>query len=188
MRNVREDSPLDIPIEVIDVALKARGPVEDREYARDPELLEKVRRGTSLLKVYESQRSREPKTVTIARRGLRKFFDLKPEYLEDEESAQQLRSEEASIRGYVLFEAKRHLHRGGRVEVVQTVKANGENAQISWHPSLALWAIASKNVCMLLPEADMEAREALQAYDKDRYRFARQIALAWLRTLRVLER
>ena len=73
----------------------------------------------------------------------------------------------------MLFEAKRQLHRGGSVEVVQTVKANGENAQISWHQALGLWAIASKNVCMLVPDTDVESSKILLAYDKDRYRFAK---------------
>ena len=42
VRMVREDSPLEIPLQVIDISLQARGPTEDLEYARDPELLDKV--------------------------------------------------------------------------------------------------------------------------------------------------
>ena len=127
IRTVREDCHLASNLEVLDISPLGRGPAEDKEFARDPQLLEKVRRGNTLLLLYESRLATTPRTVVLARRGLKKFFDLKLEYLaEDAERA--LRPEDRAVRDYVLFEAKRHLARRGCVEVFKTVKANGENA------------------------------------------------------------
>jgi hypothetical protein len=35
------------------------------------------------------------------------------------------------------------------VEIIKTLKANGENAQVSWNPDVKAWVICSKNVAIL---------------------------------------
>lgn len=49
------------------------------------------------------------------------------------------------------------------VEVIKTLKANGENAQISWSQDADCWVIASKNVSLLA-----ETKE--QVLDKKNYK------------------
>lgn len=40
-------------------------------------------------------------------------------------------------------------HEGNRIEIVQTVKTNGDAAFVSWVSDLEAWLIASKNVSLL---------------------------------------
>ena len=43
---------------------------------------------------------------------------------------------------------------GYKVEVIKTLKANGENAQVAWNSELNLWIFCSKNVAMLAKDRD----------------------------------
>lgn len=58
--------------------------------------------------------------------------------------------------------------------VHKLLKANGENAQISYTAICDCWIIASKNVCLLARE-----REDLKRYNEQRYNFAVLIAHSW---------
>jgi len=44
---------------------------------------------------------------------------------------------------------KKALLEGYRIEVLKTLKANGENVQISWNNDIKAWLIASKNVAIV---------------------------------------
>jgi hypothetical protein len=66
---------------------------------------------------------------------------------------------------------------GHKVEVIATLKANGENTQISYVPSLDAWSIASKNVGMIVRNAD-----DIQKYESKnglRYSYAVLFAKCW---------
>lgn len=45
--------------------------------------------------------------------------------------------------------AFKSIENGLNVEIIKTVKANGENAQISWSEEAESWIIASKNVSIM---------------------------------------
>lgn len=86
----------------------------------------------------------------IGRKGLPKFFDYDP--------------------------AEKTLK---NVEIFKTLKANGENAQISWNSTSESWVIASKNVSILA-----EKFQNLIQYPQDgRYFFAIKIAEQWFKIL-----
>jgi len=77
------------------------------------------------------------------------------------------------------------LQNGYRVEAVRTLKANGENAQISWNSELGMWVFCSKNVALLAREED-----DLEKYCGDtrsRYAFAYLISKAWFNKLNEME-
>ena len=60
---------------------------------------------------------------------------------------------------------------GHSIEVVKTLKANGENAQVSWNPDCNAWVVASKNVGMIV-----RTKEDIERYDVNRFKYAMEIA------------
>lgn len=64
---------------------------------------------------------------------------------------------------------------GGSVTILKTLKANGENAQISFVPEIQSWSISSKNVCLLARQDS----EIDQNYNSDRFHFAKLMAHTW---------
>ena len=55
------------------------------------------------------------------------------------------------------------LRNGFAIEAVKTLKANGENAQVSYSAEADAWVLASKNVSLLA-----RTRSDLKHYKKDR--------------------
>jgi hypothetical protein len=62
---------------------------------------------------------------------------------------------------------------------MKTVKANGENAQISFVDEIKAWSISSKNVCLLARDQG----DINQNYTADRFHFARLMAHSWFEIL-----
>ena len=66
--------------------------------------------------------------------------------------------------------------------MIKTLKANGENCQISYNSEFSVWAVASKNVCLVA-----EFSEDLKFYKNvNRYSFAYLMADCWFRFLEML--
>jgi len=68
---------------------------------------------------------------------------------------------------------------GHQVEVVKTLKSNGENCQISWNPDVDAWIVASKNVSIIaksIEDLELYAREKTT-----RYIFASLMANYWFK-------
>ena len=65
---------------------------------------------------------------------------------------------------------------GHKVEVLKTLKANGENVQVSYNKRVQAWVICSKNVGLLA-----QTREHVngESYVDSRFTFAREMALVW---------
>ena len=94
----------------------------------------------------------------MGRKGLTKFFDLSIAYIDPKTRYNdgQLSATEFCIKNHILAGALKAIREGHRVEVLKTLKANGENAQISFNGDLRLWVISSKNVAILArTEADI---------------------------------
>jgi hypothetical protein len=71
-----------------------------------------------------------------------------------------------------------------KVEVIKTLKANGENAQISWSDDADCWVIASKNVSLLAENKDQVLKKGYYTQDRQsRFFFAIHIALQWFEIL-----
>lgn len=60
-----------------------------------------------------------------------------------------LEEEHHMHKNYILAAALKALLEGHRVEVVKTLKANGENVQVSWNQEVEAWVICSKNVALI---------------------------------------
>ena len=168
-----------------DISIKVKGPQEDMIYAAKRGIYVNVRRGNTLLVM------REEKSAIVCRKGLKKFYDLYPEYLDF--NLGQITSLEGKI-GIKEANENKSIHKkifgelksvydssAGGVVVFEANKANGENCQISWVPQAGAWVVSSKNVAMLL-----RTLEDTQYYIGDRYHFAEIIAREWFATLKKL--
>ena len=113
----------------------------------------------------------------MGRKGLPKFFDISPDFLDPayryEDS--NLSSDKVHLKNYQLASALKYFLSGCPVEVIKTLKANGENAQISWCTDLSAWVVASKNVGIVVRH-----RDDIASYSKDKYGFAMEIGLVWM--------
>lgn len=79
--------------------------------------------------------------------------------------------------------------KNSKVEVIKTLKANGENAQISWSPDAECWVIASKNVSLLAENRGQVLKKGYYNQDRQsRYFFAIHIALQWFEILDKIEK
>jgi hypothetical protein len=178
---------------------KGAGPFESEIYALHPTLFRNVRRGNTFLKVYDKVDPNLFKYSMIARKGLRKFFDLKLRYLLDDKSFKHMynwknkntkcRKEayvESNTRNYIFAPIVEQLEEeNGQVELIKTLKVNGENAQISWLEKEGLWWICSKSVSILAKNiTDVEYYET---EEESRYTYAVAIAKAWFNVLRELK-
>ncbi len=94
----------------------------------------------------------------MVRKGLTKFYDIKVDFINDQRYNEQLSQKnigtftpnELNMRNYTLGQIHDILSNNqGSVTILKTLKANGENAQISYVPEIQSWSISSKNVCLL---------------------------------------
>ena len=60
------------------------------------------------------------------------------------------------------------------MEVLKTLKANGENVQVSFCKEVDAWIISSKNVGLLA-----RSKADIAGYKEPRYRFACEMAHVW---------
>lgn len=160
-----------------DLKLNVYGPVEDDVYAALPIMIKNVRRGNTLLQLGNQ--------FSLGRRGLEKFFDLRYEHISPEQRSDDkcLTIETHMHKNYILAGALRHIAAGGQVEVLKTLKANGENVQVSWSDTAQAWVVCSKNVALIA-----QNREHIATYKTDRFYFAREMAYVWFDKLDELEK
>ena len=60
-------------------------------------------------------------------------------------------------KNFILADAFKAMLEGSEVEVLKTLKANGENVQVSWNQDSLSWVICSKNVALIAQtKADVE--------------------------------
>ena len=83
-----------------------------------------------------------------------KFFDMRLEFV-DKENRRCLKypkyKEDLQVeKNYILAPVLKAIAEGDQVEVFKTLKANGENVQVSYSPETESWVISSKNVGMLV--------------------------------------
>jgi hypothetical protein len=126
-----------------DLKLNVYGPIEDQVYAAFPSLIKNIRRGNTILQVKGD--------FTFGRKGLEKFFDMRYEHISPEQRYDDrcLNDETHMHKNYILAGPHRTILEGGQVEVLKTLKANGENVQVSWNQRAEVWVICSKNVALV---------------------------------------
>ena len=118
---------------------------------------------------------------------MNKFFDIKVEFLRKESRYDDQRLDEKSydLKLNILGPVKKALLQGFKVEIVKSLKANGENCQVSYSPELSAWVVASKNVSVMAKtEKDLE----LYPKSKMRYNFAIMMAYCWFDILKTLNK
>lgn len=71
---------------------------------------------------------------------------------------------------------------GYEVEVLKTLKANGENVQVSYVQDLDEWIISSKNVGMMVRSKD-DIKGYKGGENSGRYEFASEMAVVWFNIL-----
>jgi|JI6StandDraft_1071083.scaffolds.fasta_scaffold10335_6 hypothetical protein len=130
---VENKSPIAKGLSVFDVSLSAKGPVEDRVYSDYGFYRENIRRGNTLATF-------EEKTYWL-RKGLKKFFDIditmvRGEKKGDNEHFATFRELENALSWNSSLEAEEDR---AQVLVYKLLKANGENAQVSYFREVGCW-------------------------------------------------
>lgn len=117
------DCPMDNTIKLKDLSLMPKGMDEDMAFSLDPELLKNIRRGNTIIMIGEEQQ-------LIGRKGLNKFFDLYIEYVQPETRYDESKLDKVklNLKNFILAPVLKTILEGKQVEVLKTLKANGENA------------------------------------------------------------
>eukprot|EP00347_Sterkiella_histriomuscorum_P020181 403338791 len=165
----------DHSIKLIDLKLKVRGPKEDEAFTYDGCLYKNLRRGNTLV-LYNKTGVAGQKLV-IGRKGLNKFFDLDLDFLEPSNRYKDssLSACQYAIKNYQLAAPLKAMIEGHSIEIIKTLKANGENAQVSYLKDLDAWIVASKNTGLLI-----RTRDDIEKYPQSMYSFAMEMSLVWI--------
>ena len=146
----------------------------------------------------------------LIRKGMKKFIDLPYNFYrdkteeekkeEEEENKNKEKDEEEeekiinkytlnfdldeekkSTLKYIFYPVLQELENDFYIEIIKLMKANGENAQISYVKEFDYWVIASKNVCLLAKNRnDLEYYSPFTAKgNPTRYSFAHIIGQCW---------
>ena len=185
------ECPINTNLMLYDISIAIKGPEEELAYLRHPNYISIIRRGNTLLEVYREGRGREEyiyQYSLLIRKGMKKFIDLpfnfyrektEKELKEEEEEKKSngdeenekkidkftlnfdLDEEKKSTLKYIFYPVLQELENDFYIEIIKLMKANGENAQISYIKKFDYWVIASKNVCLLLV-TKIQKKESLQ--------------------------
>jgi hypothetical protein len=164
VKSVQTISPAIKNLTLIDLKLNVVGPFEDEVYSSFPFVIKNIRRGNTVLKIDKEDGTSE---YSLGRKGLEKFFDMRFEYINAETRFNDNSLEEDGHhmeKNYILAGPLRAMLEGHEVEVLKTLKANGENVQVSWNEAAQAWVICSKNVALVARE-----RSQIDSYNADRF-------------------
>lgn len=205
------ECPINQNLMLLDISMAIKGPEEEIAYLNHPNYTSIIRRGNTLLEIYKYRNGEyELLNSVLIRKGMKKFIDLpyqfyrektEEEIKEDEEKEAKkneddrkrinkytlnfnLSDEQISTLKYIFYPVLQELDNDYYIEIIKLMKANGENAQISYLKKYDYWVIASKNVCLLA-----ECRKDLASYPPyhksggekkpSRYSFAHIIGQCW---------
>lgn len=79
-----ECNPLWSHVYLKDISLHKKGPLEDKIYAKVGKFYRNIRRGNTLCQIYhpnQNTQAQQAYDLFFCRRGMKKFYDLEPEYL-----------------------------------------------------------------------------------------------------------
>ena len=168
---------IDPSVIVKDLSLSLKDGDEYEAFGSEPELWVNLRSGNTVLQMFDPNNYENLVKTVVARKGLNKFFDIRHEYIsrEDRYNEEGVKKYDRNVKNMILAPVKKALLEGHKVEVIKTLKANGENVQISYLADLGAWIIASKNVGLIA--RDVEDLELYQ--QRVRYNFAYLMARCW---------
>ena len=143
-----------------------------------------VRDGNSLLLKYCADEENKVESVTTLRCGLPRFFNLSADSVRSERFTSLATNEEQAYYQYeTLAQVRRALMEGAQVELISSLKTNGDCAHLTWSTELDAWVITSQNVSIVAKNE----KEVKTLYpEQTRYFLARKIALCWMRKLKSL--
>ena len=140
----------------IDTSITAKGRDEEEVYLFNFTYMKNICRGNTYLIEKHEDGSQK---IQIIRRGMRKFLDLRHEFITIKDSKylsiEHLKEKGVDLqskvmqRKIILGPVLRAFDSKCRIRVTKMVKANGENAQISYSEEMDSWVICSKNVSLL---------------------------------------
>jgi hypothetical protein len=178
--------PIDSNLMMVDISMNPKGVDEELVYLQFPEYIKNIRRGNTLIEVYYYDKRKEDyelEEVIMARKGMMKFVDLPKEILEIKDDKylriDHLEESKKNARWNIMGPVFRAFEKQKSVEVFKLIKANGENAQISFLKNSNMWAIASKNVCLLAKNRQDLEFYAPKRGEISRYSFAYVIGHCW---------
>lgn len=185
-----ESSPINPNYYLKDISLHKKGPIEDKLYAKHPIFYYNIRRGNTILEIYDPP-NQTPNRI-LCRKGLTKFYDISTELLEYTKNLNQnekivpfMTSIQKKIRNIIFRNIERLLlnseTKWDSLEICKLYKENGEHCQIGYIKQVDSWIIASKNVTILL-----QNRENLSQYIKKRHYWPKIIAEQWFEYLQTL--
>lgn len=146
-------------------------------YSTLPLLIKNIRRGNTILTITDS--NTQNVSYSIGRKGLMKFFDLRLNYVSREERMKSITHVyHNQEKNHILAPPLQAIQEGHQVEVLKTLKANGENVQISYHKESQSWIISSKNVA-LMAQSKIHLDSYRNNEKADRYGFAVEMAEVW---------
>jgi len=181
VRDVKSDCPFDGNIQIIDLKLDVFGPKEDFFYSTFPLLVLNVRRGNTILRVYDEKASKT--SYYLGRKGLQKFFDLRLGFVSRQErnalNVDRYGCDLHQEKNYILAPVLKAIAQGHQVEVLKTLKANGENVQVSYSAETESWVVCSKNVAILVRNRD-DVKKYEHGAGATRCSFACEMAYVWL--------
>jgi hypothetical protein len=109
-----------------------------------------VKEGNTLLLEYNQEEDGRLKDATTLRMGLPKFFTLNYDAISETKRKLLPREAEAAFfHNETLAQVRKATLSGAKIEVQQSLKTNGDCAQITWCSTIDSWAVASKNVCLV---------------------------------------
>lgn len=195
---VKSETPVTNKIQTIDVSVK-RNRIEDIAFLENDVLRERLRRGNTILKIMGS--NFKLKRHIIGRRGMPKFFDLRPIHirilnnLEDKRVLRTHKKEFSLEWEIAVTPIEKSLEKNNFLNVYVSQKANGETAQISYfflgddevtedgeEDIEGYWLICSKNVAMVV-----NSSSDIELYQDPRYDFAKKISRKWMKILEKME-
>ena len=125
VKSVENKSAAYPDVNLIDLKINVNGPFEDSVYAAFPVLIKNIRRGNTVLK-YQNKGLVQ---YSFGRKGLEKFFDLRYEHISHEQRYDDdvLEDETHMHKNSILGGPLKAILEGHKVEILKTLKANGEN-------------------------------------------------------------
>jgi len=119
LRNsITKDTSVECPIAphimIRDICMKSQGPREDADLANHPELQKNLRRGNTLLEIFEEEDYHKLKKRVVARKGCNKFYDLLIDYVYPDTMYEDGATPKAheNIKNYMLAAPKKALLQG----------------------------------------------------------------------------
>lgn len=166
-------------IMVYDIKLSSDENQEDFTYSSNPDLQYNLRKGYSICEVYDPENFEIKKYSVIARKGPRKYYNIRfedltddqtyfttydPNFAQSHEAFNQLVKDQ-NVRNYTFQPVFNSLENQNVIEVYKTTFTVGQNVQISYLAGESSWIIASQHATVFArSKEDLASYESMSKY------------------------